>query len=351
MPKSYSAVKARARQALTRKMSAEFTVLGAGAWGTALASVLADGGSAVTLFGRDNQQIEDLKATRINRKYLPGIQLPEGINYTHDWQSIGETLGIGLVAVPYQQARKLLRDMATFGINFRGIVWASKGIEQNTYALAHEIVADELGETLPFAMLSGPNFAKEVARKLPAAVTVGGRDEHFVDEMCRHFHTQYFRPYSNDDLIGVEVGGAIKNVIAIAAGIVDGLDLGANARAALVTRGLAEIARWGIARGGRPETFMGLSGLGDLVLTCTDDLSRNRRFGLCVASGKSLEQAIEEVGLVEGAKTSVALAQGARRDGIDMPICTQVAAVVANEISPKEAVLALLARDVGAEIS
>lgn len=340
-----------ARQKLTKEMSPKFTVLGAGAWGTALASVLADSGCAVTLFGRDCLQIEELKASGINQKYLPDINLPQSISYTNDWQSCGRSAGICLVAVPYQQARTLLRDIAKAGINLDGVVWASKGIEQNSYALAHEIVADELGEKLPFAMLSGPNFAKEVARKLPAAVTIGGMHKGFVDEVCRYFHTQYFRPYSSDDLIGVEVGGAVKNVIAIAAGIADGLELGANARAALVTRGLAEIARWGIARGGRTETFMGLSGLGDLVLTCTDDLSRNRRFGLCVASGRSLEQAIEEVGLVEGAKTSVALAEVAHNDGIDMPICSQVAAVVAGEISPKEAVLALLARDVGAEIT
>ena len=332
-------------------MTPKFTILGAGAWGTALGIVLADNGIPVTVVGRDSSQIEQMQSSGVNRKYLPEIQLPRSFQYTTDWRSVGPSAGICLVAVPYQQARSILREIARSTVEVAGVVWASKGIEQNTYALAHEIVAEELTQALPFVMLSGPNFAKEVARKLPAAVTIGGSHEEFVIETCGYFHTQYFRPYSTNDLIGVEVGGAVKNVIAIAAGIADGLELGANARAALVTRGLAEIARWGTERGGRTETFMGLSGLGDLVLTCTDDLSRNRRFGLCMATGKSLSQAIDEVGLVEGAKTAVALAEVSRKAAIDMPICSQVAAVVANEISPKEAVLALLSRDTGAEIT
>lgn len=329
------------------------TVLGAGAWGTALAKVLVDAGNSVCLVARDIAQVSRMRTTRQNERYLPGIDLPEALEILHmaeSFSDLGEAgLGLVLVAIPYQQARSILRDIAVKSVAIDGIVWASKGIEENTHALAHEIVATEINDRLPFAVLSGPNFAAEVARRQPAAVTVAATQENFAQEICRTFHTDYFRPYSSNDVIGVEVGGAVKNVIAIAAGISDGLKLGANARAALVTRGLAEIARWGKHRGGRTETFMGLSGLGDLVLTCTDDLSRNRRFGLALAAGKRLEQAIAEVGLVEGAKTAVAVAEVAASRNIAMPIATQVAAVTSGKTSAKAAVTALMARDLGRE--
>jgi len=327
------------------------TVLGAGAWGTALSIVAADAGNLVSLYGRDKAQMSALKAEGVNAKYLPQVVLPDNIQAIDDWRSSKQHLGLVLVAVPYQHARTLLREIHAADFKCDGVIWASKGIEQETHALAHEIVADELGRDIPFAMVSGPNFAIEVANRQPAAVTVAGVNEKFVAQVCKVFHTEYFRPYSTNDVVGVEVGGAVKNVIAIAAGISDGLNLGANARAALVTRGLAEIARWGICCGGRAETFMGLSGLGDLVLTCTDDLSRNRRFGLHLAAGMTLTEAIDEVGLVEGAKTSVALAEVAKESTIDMPISSQVAAIVAGGVSPKEAVISLMARDLSAEFS
>ena len=324
-------------------------VLGAGAWGTALSVVLADAGSEVYLVARDRRQVASINTDANNDKYLPGIELPKRISASEGLEQVPISDNMLLVAVPFQQARAVLRGMRKCALEPAGIVWASKGIEQGSYALAHEIVADELGADVPFAVLSGPNFAKEVAQRLPAAVTIASNNKKYLDDVCRAFHTEYFRPYSSDDVIGVEVGGAVKNVVAIAAGISDGLHLGANARAALITRGLAEIARWGALRGGRAETFMGLSGLGDLVLTCTDNLSRNRRFGLALASGKSVDEAVDLIGVVEGAKTSLALAEVCARDNIEMPIATLVARMVRGEINPRQAVRELMSRNLSTE--
>ena len=348
MRRSCSAGNSKAKRKRTKVVTLSVKVFGAGAWGTALSIVLADAGGQVDLFGRDEEQIAAINATARNEKYLPDIELPQNISA---YRAISDPLpaGMVLIAVPFQHARQVLKELAPYTDEITGVIWASKGIEQETHALAHEIVAAELGEQLPFAMLSGPNFAKEVARRLPAAVTVASKNPQFLKAVCEAFHTDYFRPYSSEDVTGVEIGGAVKNVVAIAAGIADGLSLGANARAALITRGLAEIARWGTFRGGRSETFMGLSGLGDLVLTCTDDLSRNRRFGLQLAGGKSIDEAIELVGLVEGAKTSLALAEVCANHGVEMPISSQVARVVRGEISPQQAVSALMSRDLSAE--
>ncbi|MGR8948860.1 MAG: NAD(P)H-dependent glycerol-3-phosphate dehydrogenase [Gammaproteobacteria bacterium] len=330
-------------------MSSNIITFGAGAWGTALSMVLADGGNCVTLLVRDKAQAQVMRDSRENNKYLPGINLPANLDLIHRWQDIPASSTLVLIAVPFQQARQTLVDIREFGLTPSGVMWASKGIEQGSHAMAHEMVAAELGEEIPFAVISGPNFAAEVAQRLPAAITVASETAEFLAQVCRAFHTDYFRPYSSDDVIGVQIGGAVKNVIAIAAGISDGLRLGANARAALVTRGLAEIARWGTHLGGRTETFMGLSGLGDLVLTCTDDLSRNRRFGLQLASGDSVSEASAKIGLVEGAKTSLALAEITAREGIEMPITKQVARMVAGEVSPQQAVTALMSRELGAE--
>ena len=349
MRRNYSADNSKANPKRIERVSLAVSVYGAGAWGTALAIVLADAGSEVLLVGRDEQQAAEINRSATNEKYLPGINLPKGVAASGMSNVSRAMSGLLLIAVPFQHAREVLHSLRSSANEINGVVWASKGIEQGTHALAHEIVAAELGAELPFAMLSGPNFAKEVAQRLPAAVTVASDDAKFLQDVCAAFHTDYFRPYSTDDVTGVEIGGAVKNVVAIAAGIADGLCLGANARAALITRGLAEIARWGVHRGGRPETFMGLSGLGDLVLTCTDDLSRNRRFGLQLASGKSIDEAIELVGLVEGAKTSLALAEVTAKDGIEMPISSQVARVVGGDISPRQAVSELMSRELSAE--
>ena len=325
------------------------SIIGCGAWGTALGIVLADAGAKVTLITRNAAVLNDINVNGRNHKYLPEVQLSGKLCADSRIGGAEMSAGMLVIAVPFQHARQVLREINTRKQDIDGVVWASKGIELASYALAHEIVAAELGSEVPFAILSGPNFAAEVARKLPAAVTIASSNKQFLDLACSAFHTNYFRPYSSDDVTGVEVGGAVKNVVAIAAGIADGLKLGANARAALITRGLAEIARWGSHRGGRQETFMGLSGLGDLVLTCTDDMSRNRRFGLALASGKTIDDAAKIVGLVEGVKTAVALAEVCLKDGVEMPIASHVAMLVQGEISPQQAVGALMSRELSAE--
>lgn len=319
-------------------------VLGAGAWGTALALVLTrNPANDVWLWGRDPQAIAAMRRTRRNPRYLPGIELPPSLQFVDesDWPERFDTV---VAVVPFQTLRSVLRDLSARIEAPRCIACACKGIENTTFALADEIVADRFPDAT-FAMLSGPNFALEVAEQRPAAITVATRDPAQGRELVRRLHSPSFRPYLTDDVTGVQIGGAIKNVIAIAAGISDGLGLGSNSRAALITRGLAEITRFGVARGGRRETFMGLSGLGDLVLTCTDDMSRNRRFGLSLAAGADPQHAIDTTGLVEGATTALALAEVARRDGIEMPISCEVAATISGRTTPRGAVDNLLARD------
>lgn len=320
-------------------------VLGAGAWGTALALVLCRNESnEVFLWGRDNAAIAAMRRSRINERYLPGISLPQQLSLIagDDFPIDTEVV---IVAVPFQTLRGVLEKfVATMGAP-ELIACACKGIEQGTFLRADQIVGAVCPQLAAFAMLSGPNFAVEVAQQLPAAITIATQSELWGRELVRRFHSKSFRPYFTTDVIGVEIGGAIKNVMAIAAGISDGLNLGANSRAALITRGLAEISRFGIAQGGQIETFMGLSGLGDLVLTCTDDKSRNRRFGLQLAAGLKVKDAVEKIGLVEGATTATALVALAKQLQIDMPISEEVAATITGKTSPEQAVRNLLARD------
>ena len=323
-------------------------VLGAGAWGTALALVLSrNPANDVWLWGRDPDAIAAMRRTRRNSRYLPDIELPASLHLV-DTNELPATFDTVVAVVPFQTLRPVLRDLSTRIAPPNCIACACKGIENATFALADEIVAAAFPDAA-FAMLSGPNFAREVAEQRPAAITVATRDPAQGRELVRRLHSPSFRPYLSDDVIGVQIGGAIKNVIAIAAGISDGLGLGSNSRAALITRGLAEITRFGVARGGRRETFMGLSGLGDLVLTCTDDMSRNRRFGLSLAAGADPQRAINETGLVEGATTALALAEFARRDGVEMPISYEVADTISGRTTPRGAVDNLLARDPVAE--
>lgn len=326
-----------------------FLVLGAGAWGTALASVLADGGRDVLLWGRDPVALRALDAARENARYLPGVRLPDGLRILERLTEIPPECEIAVLATPCQSTREVCRALAAVGPRVRGIVCAAKGLERGTGRLVFEVVREELGAALDVAVLSGPNFAREVVERRPAAVTIAAARADFGMELVAAFHTPYFRPYLSDDLTGVAVGGSVKNALAIAAGIGDGLELGANSRAALITRGLAEIARLGVALGARAETFMGLSGLGDLVLTCTDDLSRNRRFGLALGRGAAISVATSEIGLVEGAATALAVAELAERLGVDLPIVAQVAALLAEQTTPRAAVAALMAREPGRE--
>ncbi|MGE3774165.1 MAG: NAD(P)H-dependent glycerol-3-phosphate dehydrogenase [Gammaproteobacteria bacterium] len=326
-----------------------FLVLGAGAWGTALASVLAAGGRRVLLWGRDAAALRALDAARENARHLPGIRLPASLGIVEELAAVPADCTQAVLATPCQTTREICRLLTAAAPQVRGIVCAAKGLERATGRLVHEVVREELGASVDVAVLSGPNFAREVAERRPAAVTIAADHADFGATLLSAFHTAFFRPYLSDDLVGVAVGGSVKNALAIAAGIGDGLRLGANSRAALITRGLAEIARLGVALGARAETFMGLSGLGDLVLTCTDDLSRNRRYGLALGRGASPDVAAADIGLVEGAATAPAVAALAARLRVEVPIVEQVAAVLAGRTTPATAVAALMAREPGAE--
>lgn len=322
-------------------------VLGAGAWGTALASALVRNGHAVTLWGRDPQILAAIRDQQENPRYLPGAALPAGIATT---TSLAEAAAEGerlLLAAPSYAFRELLRDLDQPLRAGKPVIWACKGLEPETHLLLHEVVAAEFGtETPPHGVISGPSFAREVVAGLPTALTVAASDSALADEVVTWFHGGGIRAYSNPDIIGVELGGALKNVLAIACGVADGLGFGANARAAVITRGLAELMRLGEALGGRAETLMGLAGLGDLVLTCTDDQSRNRRFGLAIARGLTADEAAAEIGqAVEGLRTARAAAALAERHKIDMPIVEQVNAVLHGGRAPRDAVTQLLERD------
>jgi glycerol-3-phosphate dehydrogenase (NAD(P)+) len=322
-------------------------ILGAGAWGTALAIAYAEG-HAVTLWARDAAQRDSLRSNRRSR-YLPEVTLPGAVAVADDpVVSVGSAERT-LIATPTAGLRHAVEIVrrATVG---RPVVWVCKGFEQSTGRLPHQVVAEVLGKDAPAAALSGPSFALEVARGLPTAVTLAATEANLARDLARVLHQRRLRVYFSDDLVGVEVGGAVKNVMAIATGISDGLGLGLNARAALVTRGLAEVARLGVALGGRVETFMGLAGAGDLILTCTGDLSRNRRVGLALGRGERLDAILAGLGHVaEGVHTAREVDAIARERAIDMPITREVCAVLFEGRAPAEAVAQLLARDPKAE--
>ena len=322
----------------------DIAVLGAGAWGTALAIRLAEHAS-VRLWTRSREHAEALNRERENTRYLPGHVLPAAISPLADLDTARHGAQLLIAAVPSNALRALLvalreRPAAT------PLVWLCKGLESGSRKLPHAVLAETWPRHPPAAVLSGPSFAREVALGLPAALTVASEDAEFAREVAHWLHDPMLRLYSSNDVIGVELGGAAKNVIAIAAGIADGLGFGLNARAALITRGLAELTRLGLALGGRPETFTGLSGMGDLILTCTGDLSRNRQLGLRLAAGESLEGALRQLGHVaEGATTAVEMALLAREQDVEMPITEAVAAILKQELPPREAVAGLLERE------
>ncbi|MDX1609660.1 MAG: NAD(P)H-dependent glycerol-3-phosphate dehydrogenase [Halofilum sp. (in: g-proteobacteria)] len=322
-------------------------VLGAGAWGTALAAALARNPVDVVLWGRDRDAIERMEKARENARYLPGQPLPERIELSHDLTAAtGEATAL-VFSTPSHTFRELLRAVAPRC----PFLWSCKGVEPDSLRLMHEVVAEELAEPPPHGTISGPSFAREVMAGMPTALTVASADADFAARAVGWFHGKTMRAYTNPDVTGVEVGAALKNVLAIACGVADGLGFGANARAAVITRGLAELMRLGERMGGRRETFMGLAGLGDLVLTCTDDQSRNRRFGLALARGLSVDEACAEIGqAVEGLRTTRAAAALARRHGVDMPIVDQVHAVLYQGRDARTAVQALLERDPKQEI-
>ncbi|KGF82203.1 glycerol-3-phosphate dehydrogenase [Massilia sp. JS1662] len=328
----------------------KITVLGAGAWGTAVAIALA-ARHDVLLWGRNPAQMAQAASARENTEYLPGFPFPDGLDVTADFDaavahvvdSAGEA-PLLIAACPVAGLRPLLQQLK--GRAIPNIVWLCKGFEYETGLLPHQVVREVLGDAVPAAALSGPSFAQEVARGLPCALTVASTDKALRDRVVALVHGGNMRVYSCDDMVGVEVGGAVKNILAIATGTADGLGLGLNARAALITRGLAEITRLGTALGGQAGTFMGLTGMGDLILTCTGDLSRNRRVGLALAQGKPLDTIVRELGHVaEGVPCAKAVRELAARRGVDMPITNAVAGVLFDGDSASDMVTRLLARD------
>lgn len=329
---------------------APIAVLGAGSWGTALAMQLARAGQPVTLWGRNAADLADLANTRINRRYLPGYELPASVRADPDLARVVASHRELLVCVPSHAFRTTLAAVRPSLQAGSRLAWATKGFEHSTGRLPHEVAAEELGTGVPVAVLSGPTFAREVAAGLPTAMTVAASDPGYASDLAARLSDHAFRVYTSDDMIGVEVGGAVKNVLAIGAGISDGLGFGANTRIALITRGLVEMTRLGVALGARATTFMGLSGMGDLVLTCTDDQSRNRRFGLAIARGQAPADAARAIGqVVEGQFAASAVRAVARRLKLEMPICEQVYRVLEEGVAPQDAVLALMARSLKPE--
>ena len=328
----------------------KITILGAGAWGTAMAIALAPRND-VMLWGRLESEMRPLMDAHENTYFLPGFTLPDNLRLSLDLDqaiahlaaSSGEP-ALLIVATPVVGLGPTAQSLK--GKAIPNLVWLCKGFEDKTGRLPHQIVNEALGDALPIGVLSGPSFAQEVAAGMPCALTMASQTPALCNIAMTATHGSNLRVYSSDDVVGVEVGGAVKNILAIAAGIADGLELGLNARAALLTRGLAEITRLGVALGGRPETFMGLAGVGDLILTCTGNLSRNRTVGLELSKGKSLEAIITELGHVaEGVNCARAVCDLAARIGVDMPISNAVASVLFNGDSPREMVAKLMARD------
>src|SRR6266851_9014926 len=308
-----------------QRLSAEpMTVIGAGSWGTALAIQLAREGHPTQLWGRDGVQLDAMRRTRRNARYLPDAGFPDTLQVAGDLREALETARDALIAVPSHAFRATLESIKPLLDSDTRIAWATKGFETATGLLPHQVARQVLGKR-PGAVLSGPTFAKEVGAGLPTAMTIASRDERFAKELAWSLSGPNFRAYTQTDILGVEVGGAVKNVIAIGSGIADGMGFGANTRVALITRGLAEMMRLGVKLGGARETFMGLAGLGDLVLTCTDDQSRNRRFGLALAAGHTPQQALAQIGqVVEGYTAAKAAHAVARRMNVEMPLCTGV---------------------------
>src|SRR5450755_3491638 len=325
------------------------TVVGAGSWGTALAIQLAREGHPTQLWGRDGVQVDAMRKARRNQRYLPGAEFPDSLQVTNDLRPALEGVRDMLIAVPSHAFRATLESIKPhLGADTR-IAWATKGFEIATGLLPHQVARQVLGAR-PGAVLSGPTFAKEVGAGLPTAMTVASPDEHFAKELALSLSGPSFRAYTQTDIMGVEVGGAVKNVIAIGSGIADGMGYGANTRVALIARGLAEMMRLGVKLGALRETFMGLAGLGDLVLTCTDDQSRNRRFGMALGRGESpaeAQGAIHQV--VEGVPAARAVYDVSRRLQVDMPICREIYGIMYENKPVRAAVQALMGREVRSE--
>lgn len=325
-------------------------ILGAGSWGTALALAAQRNGNRVVLWGHDAARMQAMAASRCNQRYLPDVALPDALEITADLKKAVTDVDIQLLAVPSHAFRDTLEQLKALCNHAIPIAWATKGWAPDSGDLLHRSVASIFSTDHPMAVLSGPTFAHEVAVGLPTAITLAANNPDFAERLSRLFHDTTFRVYTTNDLIGVQVGGALKNVLAIAAGISDGLGFGANARAALITRGLAEMMRLGLVLGGQHETFMGLAGMGDLVLTCTDNQSRNRRLGLALGKGQPLEQAMAAIAQeVEGVAAARNVHLLTKQHRIDMPIAIQVHQVLYDGLPPLQAVRNLLSREPKAE--
>ncbi|MEO5573897.1 MAG: NAD(P)H-dependent glycerol-3-phosphate dehydrogenase [Gammaproteobacteria bacterium] len=332
------------------KKNSPIAVLGAGSWGTALALLLARNGQPTVLWGRDAALMEELSSTRTNERFLPGFHFPDALQISSDLHHVFAQSPDILLAVPSHGFRETLRLIKPHINSTACVAWATKGLDPGSGRLLHHIAAELLGVTMPVAVISGPTFAREVASGLPTAVTVCSQFPGCAKALAARLHNDNFRAYTGNDIMGVEVGGAVKNVLAIATGISDGLGYGSNTRAALITRGLAEMMRLGVALGAQRETLMGLAGLGDLVLSCTDDQSRNRRLGLALASGAPLKDALREIGqIVEGVPTAREVMRLAKAHRIEMPISEQVHLVLHEGKEPRAAVQSLLRREQKAE--
>ena len=322
-------------------------VLGSGSYGTALALSVARKELPVVLWGFDSQEVKELSEYRENRRYMPGFPLPDTLDVTDD---LGYAVGradVLLVVVPSMFFGATLKSIKPHLREGHRLIWATKGLEKDTGRLLGDVAGEILGDNIPLAIMSGPTFAKELAAGLPTVISVASNRPEFAREVSELMKCgNSFRVYTNDDFVGLQIGGAVKNVIAIGAGVSDGLGFGANARTALITRGLTEMRRLGVAIGAMPETFFGMSALGDLVLTCTDNQSRNRRLGLALGKGIKIEDAIKEIGQVtEGYYNPREVRSLAARYHVEMPICEEIYSMLFENKSPKEAAIALMSRN------
>lgn len=332
-------------------MAVSISILGAGSWGTALAMLAARNGCQTMLWGHNQEHIRRLQYDRENQRYLPHFAFPDNLKITADLQEAAAFSSLLLISVPSHAFKETLLNIKPLVGSQIQIAWATKGFDPENGLLLNQIVEQIFSVQTPSAVLSGPTFAKEVAANLPTAMTIAASDLAFANQLAGVFSSSRFRSYTSTDMTGVQVGGAIKNVLAIAAGIADGLGFGANTRAALITRGLTEIIRLGTQLGGKQETFMGLAGLGDLILTCTDNQSRNRRLGLALGQGKNRQQAMQEIGQeIEGVSAARETYLLAQKYQIEMPITEQTYKVLYENLDPRLAVQNLLTREQKSEL-
>lgn len=326
-------------------------VIGAGAWGTALAMAIARNGDDVWLWGRDQTQLAEMRQHRENSRYLPAARFPDSLLLVEDFEQAVKQCRHVLISVPSTAFTATLKKIQPLLNQTSPVSWATKGLTPETGQFLYDAAQDILGDKHPLAVLSGPSFAAEVAANLPTAMTVASPDQMFATDLASLMHSPTLRVYTTHDVLGAQIGGTVKNVLAISAGISDGLGYGANARAALITRGMAEIRRLAAALGAETETLFGLSGIGDLILTCTDDQSRNRQLGLAIGKGLSVEEAVKAVGkTVEGMHAAREVSLRAEQAGVEMPIVEQVCKILFEGYDPRESVQALLCREQKAEL-